>query len=204
MKWWENLKQRCKTCSRVTLGLGVLVVALVLGGGFAIAGAAGLAWTNTEHFCIGCHEMRENVYAEFKGTPHDKNRSGVRAVCSNCHVPHEPLPMLKRKIGATFEIWGKITGVIDTKEKFEKHRYELAKRVWTRMVTTDSLECRNCHKRDAMSKSKQSEKAQSRHAKADAEGITCIECHFGIAHTEPEGELGPTEIKEALQKAGKM
>lgn len=204
MKWWANLKQRCKTCSRVTLGLGVLVVALVLASGFAIAGAAGLAWTNTETFCIGCHEMRENVYAEFKGTPHDTNRTGVRAICSNCHVPHEPGPMLVRKMRATFEIWGHLTGVIDTKEKFEKHRYELAKRVWTRMVETDSLECRNCHTRSAMQKNKQTEKARDRHAKADAEGLTCIECHYGIAHTEPEGELGPKEIKAELKKAGKM
>jgi cytochrome c-type protein NapC len=204
VKWWNNLKQRCKTCSRVTLGLGVLVVALLLAGGFAIAGAAGLAWTNTESFCIGCHEMRENVYAEFKGTPHDTNRTGVRAICSNCHVPHEPGPMLLRKVRATFELWGHLTGKIDTKKKFETHRYDMAKRVWTRMVQTDSLECRNCHTRDAMQKSKQSEKAQDRHAKADAEGLTCIECHYAIAHNEPEGELGPKEIKAALKKDGKM
>lgn len=204
MKWWTDLKQRCKTCSRVTLGAGVGVVALIVAGGFAIAGAAGLAWTNTESFCIGCHEMRENVYAEFKGTPHDKNRTGVRAVCSDCHVPREPGPMLLRKVSATFELWGKLTGVIDTKEKFEKHRYAMAKRVWTRMVKTDSLECRNCHKADSMEKDKQSEKAQARHAKAKEEGQTCIECHFGIAHTEPEGELGPKELKAQLVKAGKM
>jgi len=203
-KWYQDLKQRCKTCSRVTLGVGIFVLAVIVAGGFAIAGAAGLAWTNTETFCTGCHEMRDNVYKEFKGTPHDKNRSGVRAICSNCHVPHEPGPMLWRKVRATFEIWGHLTGVINTREKFEKHRYELATRVWTRMVKTDSLECRNCHKRDAMSKDKQSEKAQSRHAKADAEHITCIECHYGIAHTEPEGDLGPKEIKEQLKKAGKM
>ena len=41
--------------------------------------------------------------------------------------------MLKRKFAASFELWGKLTGKIDTKEKFEKHRYEMAKRVWTRM-----------------------------------------------------------------------
>lgn len=204
MKWWANLKQRCKTCSRVTLGVGVLIVALFLAGGVAIAGAAGLAWTNTETFCIGCHEMRENVYKEYQGTIHDKNRSGVRAICPNCHVPHEPVPMLKRKMAATFELWGHLTGVIDTREKFEKHRYELAKHVWTRMVETDSLECRNCHKRESMSKAKQSEKAQARHQKADAEGLTCIECHYGIAHTEPEGELGPKEIKAELKKSGKL
>ena len=47
------------------------------------AGAAGVAWTNTEAFCIGCHEMKNNVYAEYKGTIHDQNRTGVRAVCSD-------------------------------------------------------------------------------------------------------------------------
>jgi cytochrome c-type protein NapC len=158
------------------------------------AGAAGLAWTNTEGFCIGCHEMRDNVYAEFKDTIHDKNRSGVRAICSDCHVPREPGAMLVRKMRATFELWGHFTGVIDTKEKFEAHRYMLAKRVWTRMKQTDSLECRNCHKRESMSTDLQSEKAQARHKKADAEGLTCIDCHFGIAHKEPDGP-GPQELK---------
>lgn len=204
MSWWQNLRQRCKTCSRVTLGVGVLALTVLVGGMFVIAGAAGLAWTNTEKFCIGCHEMRENVYAEFKGTPHDKNRTGVRAICSNCHVPHEPGPMLWRKVRATFEIWGHLTGKIDTKEKFAAHRYDMAKRVWTRMLETDSLECRNCHDFSAMEQDKQSEKAQARHTKAKAEGSTCIECHFGIAHAEPEGELGPKELKAQLKKAGKM
>ena len=193
-KWWQGLQQRCATCSRVTLGLGVLVVGLVVSGVLMAAGAAGLAWTNTEKFCISCHEMRDNVYAEFKDTIHDRNRSGVRAICSDCHVPREPVAMLQRKVAATFEIWGKLTGVIDTKEKFEKHRYELATRVWKRMKRTDSLESRNCHKDVSMDPEKQSEKARARHLKAKAEGKTCIDCHFGIAHKEPDGP-GPQEMK---------
>jgi cytochrome c-type protein NapC len=192
--WWQRLQQRCATCSRVTLGLGVLVVALLFSGVLLTAGAAGLAWTNTEQFCIGCHEMRENVYAEFKGTIHDRNRSGVRAICSNCHVPHEPIPLIKRKIRASLELWGHFTGVIDTKEKFEAHRYTLATRVWTRMKQTDSLECRNCHHADAMDPEKQSEKARARHATMKAQGKTCIDCHFGISHKEPDGP-GPQELK---------
>ena len=84
-KWWQGLQERCKTCSRVTLTAGVVTTALVVAGLLMTAGAAGLAWTNTEQFCIGCHEMKNNVYAEFKGTIHDTNRSGVRAVCSDCH-----------------------------------------------------------------------------------------------------------------------
>ena len=191
---WQWLTTKCQACSRIRLGLGVALVALLVAGTLMAGGAAGLAWTNTEGFCIGCHEMRDNVYAEFKDTIHDKNRSGVRAICSNCHVPREPVPMLQRKVRATFELWGHLVGAIDTKEKFEKHRYELAKRVWTRMKLTDSHECRNCHHAAAMDPDKQSEKAKARHAKGRAEGKTCIDCHFGIAHKEPDGP-GPQELK---------
>ena len=192
---WAALSRKCVTCSRVRLGLGIVLATVLFGAVFMVVGAGALAWTNTENFCIGCHEMRDNVYAEFKGTVHDKNRTGVRAICSDCHVPREPGPLILRKMRATFEIWGHLTGVVDTKEKFEAHRYELAKRVWTRMKETDSLECRNCHKYDSMDQDTQSEKAKARHAKGKAEGLTCIDCHFGIAHKEPEGGPGPRELK---------
>ena len=172
---------------------GILLIVLLFAGVLLAGGAAGLAWTNTEKFCIGCHEMRDNVYAEFKDTIHDKNRSGVRAICSNCHVPHEPIPMLKRKLRATFELWGHLTGAIGTKEKFEARRYELAMRVWTRMKETDSLECRNCHHDNAMDLEKQSAKARARHEKGKAEAKTCIDCHSGIAHREPDGP-GPQQL----------
>src|SRR5574342_312188 len=116
--------------------------------------------------------MRDNVYAEFKDTIHDKNRTGVRAICPDCHVPREPTAMVARKFAASFELYGHfISGVIDTKEKFAAHRYELAKRVWTRMKKTDSLECRNCHHDTAMDVEKQTEKAKSRHEKGRKEGL---------------------------------
>ncbi len=177
------------------LMFGVLAVALVA------AGAAGLAWTNTEKFCIGCHEMRDNVYAEYKDTIHDRNRTGVRAICSDCHVPREVGPMLQRKMRATFELWGHLTGIVDTKEKFEAHRHMLATRVWTRMKQTDSLECRNCHHDTAWDEDRQTDRAKARHAKGKAEGLTCIDCHFGIAHKEPEGP-GPRELEISKPQAG--
>jgi cytochrome c-type protein NapC len=176
---------------KLLLGLGV--VALFAGVLLVIGGAAGLAWTETEAFCTGCHEMRDNVYAEYKGTIHDTNRSGVRAICADCHVPREPGPLILRKMAATFELWGHLTGAIDTKEKFEAQRATLAHRVWKRMKETDSHECRNCHYAEKMNSELQSEKARARHAKGKAEGRTCIDCHFGIAHKEPEGP-GPQEM----------
>jgi cytochrome c-type protein NapC len=177
-----------------------LVVALMLFGllvisvGLMTAGAAALAYTNTESFCIGCHEMRDNVYAEYKGTIHDTNRTGVRAICPDCHVPRPPVDLIKRKMRASLELYGHFMGVVDTKEKFEAHRATLAKRVWARMKETDSLECRNCHHAEKMSSDLQSEKAQARHAKGKADGKTCIDCHFAIAHKEPAGP-GPSELK---------
>lgn len=178
--------------------LGLAIVATVGAAALIVGGAAGLAWTNTEGFCIGCHEMRSTVYAEFKDTIHDTNRSGVRAICSDCHVPREVGPMLRRKVQATFEVIEHLGGKIDTREKFESHRHALAERVWTRMLLTDSHECRNCHHAEKMSNDLQTEKAQARHEKGRNEGWTCIECHYGIAHEEPAGD-GPVELRARLK-----
>ena len=142
----------------------------------------------------GLLALRDNAYAEFKDTSHDKNRTGVRAECADCHLPKEFVPMMVRKVEAAREVWGHITGYIDTPEKYEKARHAMAVREWTRMKKNDSQECRNCHTTAAMDPEKQSENARARHAKAKAEGTTCIDCHFGIAHTEPDGP-GPREIK---------
>ena len=198
-RWLDRLRAKLSTVAPLKLAIVAGLIGL-LAGAFVFAGTtAGLAWTNTEAFCTGCHEMRDNVFAEYKDTIHDKNRSGVRATCPDCHVPHELGPKLIRKVQATGELWGAITGKIDTKEKFQAHRYDMAKHVWKRMKTTDSLECRNCHSVAGFSKDLQSEKAQTRHAKGQAEGKTCIDCHFGIAHKEPDGP-GPQELPLAANK----
>jgi cytochrome c-type protein NapC len=194
-KFWHLFRTRYPSRGKAFGVLLASFLVLVLAGGvLMVAGAAGLAWTNTEGFCIGCHEMRDNVYAEYKGTIHDTNRTGVRAICSDCHVPREPVALIKRKFRASLELWGHFRGVVDTPEKFEAHRAQLAQNVWRRMKETDSLECRNCHRADKMDPDKQSEKAKARHAKGRAEGKTCIDCHYGIAHKEPAGP-GPAELK---------
>jgi cytochrome c-type protein NapC len=191
---WRALRAKYPTRRQAIVMAGVTVLVLLfVGAGLVVAGAAGLAWTETLPFCIGCHEMRDNVYAEYKGTIHDQNRAGVRAICSDCHVPREPGALILRKMRATFELWGHVRGVIDTRQKFEAERTELAHHVWKRMKETDSLECRNCHDAAHMDPALQSPGAQAKHAKMKSEGMTCIDCHYGIAHTEPQGP-SPTEL----------
>jgi cytochrome c-type protein NapC len=135
--------------------------------------------------------MRDNVYEEYKTTIHYSNRTGVRAVCSDCHVPKDWTHKIMRKIQASKEVFGKITGVIDTKEKFETHRLAMAEREWARMKSRDSIECRNCHSFDAMSPEVQKKTPYKKHMEAKAAGKSCIDCHQGIAHKLPKGFRKP-------------
>lgn len=174
-----------------------LLTLLALGfvGGILFWGAfnTGMEATNRLEFCIGCHEMRDNVYKEYQQTIHYANRSGVRVICSDCHVPHDWKHKIIRKIQASKEVWGEITGYIDTAEKFEAHRMELATHEWTRMKATDSRECRNCHAFEAMSAEKQKQSVFKKHMQAKADGKTCIDCHKGIAHHLPKEYRDPDE-----------
>ena len=173
--------------------LGVPVGAfLALGVGAVgwISFEAVLAATNTEAFCTSCHEMRDNVYAEYQGTIHDKNRTGVRATCPDCHVPKAFHHKMRRKIQASVnELPNHFLGKIDTPAKFEAHRREMAESVWASMRSTDSRECRNCHTMDHMNLEVQDKSAQKKHkATLEKKDKTCIDCHQGIAHKEPQIE----------------
>lgn len=150
----------------------------------------GIEATNTMAFCTGCHEMRDNVYEEYRDTIHYSNRTGIQVTCSDCHVPRDWTHKMVRKIRASGELWGKITGSVDTREKFEAKRMEMATREWERMKENGSAECRNCHSFDSMVPRKQNPRASKNHAQAKQDGKTCIECHKGIAH------LLPAEYKE--------
>jgi len=157
-------------------------------GGIAFWGAfnTALEATNTLSFCTSCHEMRDTVYQEYKQTIHYENRTGVRAVCPDCHVPRDWTHKMARKARASFEIWGKITGAVDTPEKFEANRMRLATDEWARMKATGSRECRNCHDFGAMSATRQKLSAQKNHHEAQEQGKTCVDCHKGIAHKLPK------------------
>ena len=170
------------------LSLGFVTIAAFVGGiifwgGFNTAMEA----TNTEAFCTGCHEMKDNVFEELRTTVHYTNRSGVRAICSDCHVPHNWTDKMARKMAASKEVWGKIFGTINTPEKFEAHRLQLAQNEWRRLKANNSLECRNCHQFESMDFTKQSKRASEAHSTyLDRGEKTCIDCHKGIAHKLPD------------------
>jgi len=179
---WQTLRKP-SAYSLLALLVAGFVIGIVFWGGFHTA----LEATNNETFCISCHEMRDNVYAEYKETIHYRNRTGVRATCPDCHVPKEWGPKMIRKIQASNEVLGKILGTIDTREKFEAKRLTLARHEWARMKAANSLECRNCHSLASMNAEVQKPRAQKSHDMAAKNGDTCIDCHKGIAHHKPKG-----------------
>lgn len=183
-KIWTFLSSpTAKYSAGILLGTGV-VIGIIFWGGFNTVVEA----TNTEKFCISCHEMKNNVYQEYKETIHYSNRTGVKAICSDCHVPKTWIHKIARKIQASNEVFHKILGTIDTPEKFNAHRLEMAQRVWKVMKDTDSRECRNCHNFDSMNMDDQDKTARKKHLKSIKEGKTCIDCHQGIAHELPDDE----------------
>ena len=172
--------------ARYSLGALLLVgfaAGVIFWGGFNTV----LEATNTEAFCLSCHEMRDNVYPEYQQTIHYSNRTGVRATCPDCHVPKEWTYKMVRKIQASRELWGKLVGTIDTPEKFEAKRLQLARSEWARMKGADSRECRNCHSLDSMNAASQKQRARKQHEMAREDNMTCIDCHKGIAHRKPQG-----------------
>ncbi|WP_170403331.1 NapC/NirT family cytochrome c [Ruegeria arenilitoris] len=168
------------------------VAGIVFWGGFNTAMEA----TNTKDFCISCHEMRDFVYEEYTGTIHDVNRSGVGAVCSDCHVPKDWTHKIIRKIKASKELYGKMVGTINTREKFEAKRVHLAMNEWERMKSSDSRECRNCHDFESMMPEFQRPRARQQHLNAMEIGQTCIDCHKGIAHSDARDRADEEYLEE--------
>jgi cytochrome c-type protein NapC len=180
---WRTLRRPSGSFALGFLVMGGFIAGIVFWGAFNTA----VEITNTETFCVSCHEMRENVFVELKPTIHYTNRSGVRATCPDCHVPHGWTDKMARKMAASKEVWGKIFGTISTREKFLDKRRELAQREWSRLKANNSLECRNCHNLDYMDFTRQSVRAAETHERfLDSGEKTCIDCHKGIAHKLPD------------------
>jgi cytochrome c-type protein NapC len=182
-RFWNLLNRPSLHFNLAFLTFGGFIAGIIFWGAFNTT----LELTNTETFCISCHEMEDNVYQELRSTIHYTNRSGVRATCPDCHVPHEWTNKIARKMAASKEVWGMLFGTINTRDKFESKRLELAQHEWARFKANDSLECRNCHSYESMDITLQGSRASEHHQRfLDSGEKTCIDCHKGIAHRLPD------------------
>jgi nitrate/TMAO reductase-like tetraheme cytochrome c subunit len=164
-------------------GLLAFIIGIVFTGGSFGA----LQLTSTESFCTSCHEMNA-PFQEYRHGEHYANVLGIQATCADCHIPPAFVPGLVRHIeSGTRDAWGHLRGELNTPAKYEAHRLELAQKVWAELKANDSAECRSCHTPATMAFSKQPPDAASAHQSLAKDGMTCIDCHQGVAHTLPHG-----------------
>ena len=143
--------------------------------------------TNTEKFCTTCHEMRANVFEELKTTIHFTNRSGVRATCPDCHVPHEWTDKIARKMQASKEVWGQIFGTSTRARSFSTTGWS-----WRCTSGRGSRRTTRSNAATATAPSRWTSPGKARAPSAAHQRFlftgekTCIDCHKGIAHRLPD------------------
>jgi len=158
------------------------------------AGAVALGTTNyvlhassSTEFCYVCHSHEQFIKPEYEASSHFANAAGVRTECADCHLPHDNwFELVWTKTVVSFDIIPELMGKLDTAEKYESHRAEMAESVWRQFKQNDSRFCRSCHSLEAMVLESQGRLAARRHSTAEEKGETCIDCHYGIVHREPE------------------
>lgn len=156
--------------------------------------------TGKTEFCYACHSHDAFIRPEYEASSHFSNASGVRAGCSDCHLPHDNwFDLVWTKMVVSLDIIPEVMGKLDTAEKYEAHRAEMAESVWREFRANDSAFCRSCHSFEAMDFEAQDRRTARRHtAVRDAGGQTCIDCHWGIVHEPPENA---EEILESITAA---
>ncbi|MBT8130721.1 MAG: NapC/NirT family cytochrome c [Gammaproteobacteria bacterium] len=197
----SNKKQRGgfwgKPRSKWLLGIPV-------GGFVAFAvGAVALGTTNyvihetsSTEFCFVCHSHDQFIRPEYEASSHFINTAGVRAGCSDCHLPHDNwFELVWTKAVVSLDIVPELMGKLDTAEKYESHRAEMAESVWREFKGNDSKFCRSCHSIAAMDLEAQGRSTARRHSSAQEKGQTCIDCHYGIVHKAPDNA---SEILERI------
>lgn len=200
MKWfitiWRTLNKPAKYLTLGTISLSAFLMGIIFWGGFNTA----LEMTNTEAFCISCHSMESKPYQELQQTVHWSNHSGVRATCPDCHVPHNWTRKIARKMEASHDVWGWLLQTVNTDEKFEAKRLEMASREWKRFDRDDSLACKNCHNYASMKWESMSKLAQKQMKRAAEIDQSCVDCHKGIAHKLPD--MGTSRAPELIAQVG--
>lgn len=161
---------------------------------FAAIGAAGLGIfqfglhaTSSTEFCSACHVGMDTVVEEYRESIHYNNRTGVRAECSDCHVPAEFIPkIIEKATTGTRHMWAKLTKDINLENFESTHRERMAENATESIRHLGSSTCMQCHSFERMNFALQSKSARNKHPDNKRNGQTCIDCHSGIAHKLPE------------------
>ena len=161
------LEGRC----RVVLATVVITLAA------AYAVISGERYFSSTGFCISCHSM--SYPYEGLGRSRHYGPLGINPECRDCHFP--PQFHLKVKTHIVEGIRDGISELrydLGTKEAFDTHKEEFARRARASIKSWDSASCRACHKAPKPS----SDIGRAAHAGMESNGATCVDCHQNIFH----------------------
>lgn len=183
----------------------IIVTLLAIGiglGWLSLSGArAVLEQSSSTEFCLSCHSM-ETAYKEYQGSVHFSNAKGIRAECADCHIPNDTLGYAIAKLKFSADIYHEFaSGRIDSDEKYETHRADMASTVWSQLKANDSATCRNCHNETAMELYNQDREARNMHQYAVDNNQTCIDCHKGVAHLLPKAKMDNQAQQQLIELA---
>lgn len=154
----------------------------------------GIKQTSDYTFCGGCHSMQPMVTSYLQDTHGGENPAGIRATCSDCHLPHDdPFTYLKQKsINGAWDVWMEFVVGADTvdwhakRERREEFTYESG--------------CLSCH--NALTKSSVSTPATVvAHGPLvnGTETKHCVSCHEHVGHYRLSDAM--TNFTGATQKS---
>ena len=163
------------------LTVGGFIAGIVFWGGFNTA----LELTNTEPFCIGCHEMRDNVYQELQATIHfTQPQRRARQVPRLPRAARLDGQDRAQDAGVARRCGARSSARSTRARSSRRSGLTLAQHEWARLKANDSLECRNCHGFEYMDFTRQSPRAAQAHSHA-------ARLRRADLHRLPQGDLAP-------------
>ena len=138
-RFWEWLWQRPRPWYLLGVPIGA-VMALMIGIAVAGGGYAALQYSSSEAFCTSCHEMATPA-EELSHRVHYSNAFGIRARCSDCHIPPGFFAgTLDHMTSGLRDSWGHLRSTIGSPAKYEARRLDMAETVWAHLRADDSAE----------------------------------------------------------------
>jgi nitrate/TMAO reductase-like tetraheme cytochrome c subunit len=161
----------------------LIIIGGLIGAGAIIASTFVNRSTSTEAFCTSCHSMATLAAdPHYRQSVHRSNAAGVRVSCADCHVPTGNwfVETYSHALDGIRDGIAEYTGNVGDPAVWSARLPVLAERVRAEMRKDDGATCRKCHDPAAIRPA--SEAGQAAHAMLGQTRVTCIDCHFNLAH----------------------
>ena len=162
--------------------LWVIILGLVLGAAFMMAGSKAVHYTSTDEYCMSCH-VHPHAEQSWKLSPHYDNKAGIIVHCAECHLPPEGQGMLFAKaLHGAKDVYGYWFKDSADYKWAAKRKLDVAKKF------TYAESCVKCHKN--IFPKTLTVKGENAHLNylTSKEEVSCLNCHLEVGHFDPNAK----------------